>query len=290
VAAFGTVTFARFAPSAAALIPVGTGVRSADGTQSFAVIPVASNPAYSAAQSGYLLAAGIAGVDLPVVSLVPGAAAHVQAGAVSLITAALPGVDTVVNEAAFVGGLDAESDMALRQRFQNFLSSRSRATTTAIGYAIASVRQGLGYVIAENMLPDGTARTGCFVVTVDDGSGHPSADLLESVGAAVEAMRPAGSSFSVQPPVVSTVAISMTVATAADTVHADVAATVAAAVAAYVNGLPIGAVLAWSRLAQTAYQASPAVTNVTAILLNGGTADLMLPASGVVKAGAVTVA
>src|SRR6266851_409569 len=55
VAAFGTVTFARFAPATAALIPVGTGVRSADGTQSFAVIPAASNPAFSAAQNGYVL-------------------------------------------------------------------------------------------------------------------------------------------------------------------------------------------------------------------------------------------
>ncbi len=290
VAAFGTVTFARFAPAAAALIPVGTGVRSADGTHSFAVIPAVSNPAYSPAQSGYVLAAGIASVDVPVVAVAPGAAANVQAGSISLITAALPGVDTVGNAAPFAGGLDAESDIALRARFQNFLSSRSRATTTAIGYAIASVRQGLLYVISENALPDGTARNGQFVVTVDDGSGAPSADLLESIGIAVEAMRPVGTSFAVQPPSVATVAIAMNVTSAPSAIHADIAAEVAAAVTAYVNALPIGAALAWSRLAQAAYQASPAVANVTAIQLNGGTADLVPPPSGVIKAGIVTVA
>ena len=43
---------------------------------------------------------------------------------------------------------------------------------------------------------------GHFVVTVDDGTGGPSASLLATVQQAVDAIRPVGTSFAVQGPVV----------------------------------------------------------------------------------------
>jgi uncharacterized phage protein gp47/JayE len=289
VAAFGTVQLSRFVPATAALVPVGTVVRTADGTQSFIVVADPANPAYSATQGGFMLAAGVASLSVPVVATVAGSAGNVQAGAVTLIAAALPGVDTVSNAAAFLGGLDAESDAALRARFQNFLSSRSRATDVAVGYAVSSIQQGLQYAIQENVMPDGSARMGSFVVTVDDGSGNPSAELLSAVTAAVEAVRPVGSSFGVLPPVVTQASVSLMVSVAAGAAHATVAAEVAASVSAYVNTLPIGAVLPWSKLAQLAYGASSSVTNVTQVLLNGGTADLAPGVTGVIKTGLVVV-
>jgi uncharacterized phage protein gp47/JayE len=289
VPASGRVTFSRFVPSGAALVPVGTLVRTADGSQSFAVVAGAQEAGFSAAQGGYVLAAGAAGVDVPVVALQPGSAGNVREGAVSLIVAALPGVDSVGNAASFQGGLDGEGDAALRARFGSFLSSRSRATPEAVGYAVAGVQQGLQYAIAENALPDGSVRSGNFVVTVDDGSGNPSPALLARVAAAVETMRPVGSSFAVQPPVVSWASIAMAVTTAPGAAHVAVTAQVADAVVAYVNALPIGAALAWSRLAQLAYQASPAVTNVAGVTLNGVAADLVPGPAGVVKAAAVVV-
>ena len=185
VSANGIVTFSRFAPVSSALVPVGTTVRTADGSQSFNVIADTTNAAYSAAQGGYLLASGYASVDVPVTAATPGTAGNVQAGTVSLIVSALPGIDTVNNAAAFQGGLDAESDAALRARFQNFLSSRSRATTAAVAYAIASIQQGLAYTIQENVAPDGSVRMGCFIVTIDDGTGFPPSSLLTTVSSAV---------------------------------------------------------------------------------------------------------
>lgn len=289
VAANGVVSFSRFVPVTAALVPVGTVVRTADGTQSFTVVADAANAAFSVAQNGFVLAAGTASVSVPVVAAVAGVAGNVQAGAVSLIAAALPGVDTVGNAAPFLGGLDGESDAALRARFQNFLSSRSRATDVAVGYAVSSIQQGLQYAIQENVMPDGSARMGSFVVTVDDGSGNPSAALLSAVTAAVEAVRPVGSSFGVLPPVVSQAGVSMAVSVAAGAVQADVAAQVTAAIGGYVNALPIGVALPWSKLAQLAYDASASVVNVTSVLLNGGMADLVPGPTGVIKAGTVTV-
>jgi uncharacterized phage protein gp47/JayE len=289
VAAQGTVTFSRFVATSAALVPVGTVVRIADGAQSFAVVADTTNAAYRADQSGYVLAADVASVDVPVTAETAGSAGNVQAGTVSLIVAALPGVDSVTNAAQFLNGLDGESDAALRTRFGSFLSSRSRATTDAVGYAVASVRQGLQYVIAENAAPDGSARMGNFVVTVDDGSGSPPSSLLTSVATAVETMRPLGSSFAVQPPVVVRANISMAITTSSGSAHLAVAAQVANAVTTYVNELPIGTTLAWSRLAQIAYGASSSVTNVTGVQVNGAAADLSPGSAGVVKAGTVVV-
>jgi uncharacterized phage protein gp47/JayE len=289
VSASGIVTFSRFAPVSSALIPTGTTVRTADGSQSFNVIADTTNAAYSAAQGGYLLAPGYASLDVPVTAVTPGTAGNVQAGTVSLIVTALPGIDTVNNAAALQGGLDAETDPALRARFQNFLSSRSRATTAAVAYAIASLRQGVAYTIQENVAPDGSTRVGCFIVTIDDGTGFPPSSLIAAVSSAVEAVRPIGSTYTVRAVTVTVATISMTIAVVPGAVHSTVAALVAGAVAYYVDQLPIGTPLAWSRLTQVAYEASPQVTNVTNVLLNGGMADLVPPASDVVKAAPVAV-
>lgn len=289
VSAGGIVTFSRFAPVSSALIPIGTTVRTADGSQSFNVTADTTNPAYSAAQGGYLLAPSYASLDVRVTAVTPGTAGNVQAGTVSLIVTALPGIDTVNNAAAFQGGLDAETDPALRARFQNFLSSRSRATTAAVAYAIASLQQGVAYTIQENVAPDGSTRVGCFIVTIDDGTGFPPSSLIASVSSAIEAVRPIGSTYAVRAVTVTVATISMTIAVVPGAVHATVAALVAGAVAYYVDQLPIGAPLPWSRLTQVAYEASPQVANVTNVLLNGGMTDLVPPASGVVKAAPVTV-
>ena len=289
ISAYGTVTFSRFAAVSSSLIPIGTTVRTADGSQSFMVYADGSNPAYDAAQSGYLLPPGLGSLTVPAAATTPGICGNVQTGTVSLIVAALPGIDTVNNEAPFMGGLDAEADTALRARFQAFLSSRSRATTNAVAYAIASTQQGLSYTIQENVAPDGTARAGCFVVTIDDGSGSPSAGLIADVSSAIEAVRPIGSIYMVRPVSAMIVTIAMTVVVVPGADHAAVAAAVADAVLKYVDQLTIGTPLPWSRLAQVAYQASPQVANVTGVLLNGGTADVVPPVWGVVKSAPVVV-
>jgi hypothetical protein len=60
-----------------------------------------------------------------------------------------------------------------------------------------------------------------------------------------------------------------------------------AAVRAYINKLPVGAALQWTRLYQVAYDASPTITGITNLLVNGGTADIAAPLPNVIKAGTV---
>jgi len=289
VAAAGFVTFSRFSPSIAALIPVGTDVATTANTQGFTVTTDTTNPAYSAACGGYVLAAGVGGVTVPVAASVAGSAGNVQPGAISVLSSAVAGVDTVTNSLALAGGQDAESDAAFRTRFGSYLASLSKATDVAIGVAITSIQQGLTYVISENIDQTGATQMGHFVVTVDDGSGAPPASLLSTVQGAVDAVRPVGSSFAVQGPVVSPADVSMTIANLEGVSHQLMVAAVARAIETYIASLSVGATLNYTRLAQLAYSASGSITNVSAVLLNGGTADLVPPLFGVIRTGIVTV-
>ena len=289
VPATGIVTFARFTPLLAALIPAGTQVRTSDGAQTFSVTVDSTNSAWSTASNGYVVAAGLASLDLPVVAVVPGSAGNVQAEAIAVLASAVPGIDSATNAAAFQNGLDAESDDAFRSRFQNFIASRSRATPAAVGYAITSIQQGLNYAIQENVSPAGLPSPGQFVITVDDGSGNPSSALLSTVQAAVDAVRPVGSVFSVHPPTVVIANVSMLITVGPSVPKAPIQALVGNAVSAYINDLPIGAALPLTKLAQIAYAASASILNVSALSINGAANDLPANATGVVKAGTVAV-
>lgn len=290
VTASGHVTVSRFTAIAGAFVPLGALMRTSDGVQTFTVLaPVVANVAFSTTQNGYLLAAGTASLDIAVQAQSPGIAGNVQAGAITLLATAMPGIDSVTNIAAFQNGLDAESDNAFRHRFQNFIDSRSRATPLAVGYAISNIQQGLQFTIQENVDAAGGARLGNFVVTVDDGSGSLSASLLTTVTAAIEAVRPLGATFTVQPPTIIAANISLAIVTTEGASRAPVAAAVATAIAAYVNALPIGAALPLSRLAQLAYTAHPDVANASQFQINSTYADISPPGSGVIKSGVISV-
>ncbi len=284
VAASGPLTFSRFTPSQQAVVPVGSVVLTDDGSQQFTVVLDTTNAAYSAQLGGYVLPAGTASISATVQANTPGTGGNVAAGAISQLYQAIPGVDTVTNPAAFANGVDAESDAAVRARFQTYIANLSKATKAAIGEAIASVQQGLVYIILENQTYAGAAQNGTFIVIVDDGSGSPGSSLLSSVSNAIDAVRPLTSTFYVYGPVVVTATVSMTITTANGYTHSAVTAEVQAALLAYINTLPIGAELTYTRLAQVAYDASPGVTNVTGVTLNGGTADLPATSLQVIKA------
>jgi uncharacterized phage protein gp47/JayE len=287
VAAAGQVTFSRFTPSQAAYIPAGTTVAAFDNSQAFAVTSDPTNAAFTGA--GYALPAGVAAITVPVIALSPGSAGNIQAGNISIISSAIAGVDSVYNNLALAGGLDAETDAAFRARFVSYLASLSKATDLAIGAAISGIQQGLTYQITENIDQTGASQLGHFVVTVDNGTGEPPNWLLSEVQQAVDAVRPIGSSFAVQAPTITAANVSLTLSTAAGVSHQQIVAAVAAGIEDYIASLAIGEALSYTRLAQLAYAASASVANVSAVLLNGGTVDLVPPLFGVIRSGIVAV-
>ena len=285
----GQVTLSRFSATQQAVVPVGSTVQTADGSQTFAVTLDATNSAYNAGLGGYVLPINTASVNVPVQAAVAGAAGNVQANTITAITSGIPGVDTVNNAASFTNGFDAESDPASRIRFVLYIASLSKATKAAVGAAVLGVRQGLNYTITENQDYNGTTDMGMFVVVVDDGTGNASAGLLASAGLAVDAVRPIGSRFGVFAPVQITANVGMTVASAAGYNHAAVVGNVGTTLTAFINGLTLGVGLPYTQIAGIAYDV-PGVANVTAYTLNSGTADLAATPLQRVVAGTMTIA
>lgn len=286
----GQVTFSRFTPTYQALIPVGTVVQTADGTQQFKVIADTNQSAYNATLGGYVIAAGVSSAVATVQAVNTGSLTNVLANTITMLTQAVQFVDTVTNAAGFTNGADAESDSAFRARFITYINGLSKATKTAVGNAVLAVKQGLSYVLVENQTYGGASQPGYFYVVVDDGTGSPPSTLLSSVANAIDVVRPLCSTYGVFGPVVVTANVAMTITTAAGYVHATVAAQVQAALQSYINSLAIGQTLSYTRLAQVAYDASAGVTNVTGTTLNGGTADLATTSLQIVKYGTVAVA
>jgi uncharacterized phage protein gp47/JayE len=286
-AAATTAIFSRITPGLIASIPVGAQVKTADGSQTFVVLIDLTNPAYVPATTSYTLAAASSSIALTVQAVTPGSAGNVQAGLISMLASAIPGIDAVTNPNQAQGGLDAESDAALRARFANFIDSRSRATRAAIAFTIDSLQQGLSHVVTENIDPSGTSAPGTFLVTIDDGSGYPPSALLSSVASAVDTVRPVGTQFFVLPPTVLTAAISLTITVSDNNKPASQSA-VMNALQTYVAALPIGAPLPVSRVAAIAYAAAANITNVASITINDG-GDLVPSDTGVVVPGAIAV-
>jgi phage-related baseplate assembly protein len=201
----------------------------------------------------------------------------------------VPGIDQVTNGSPFVNGVDAETDPALKSRFQNFINTRSEATLAAVEYAIQSTQQGLTFSVAQNTDSSGDYVPGTFIVYVDNGTGDPPTTLLSAVQGAVDAVRPITSTFSVFGPTVVTANVSMTITVGPNGNKPTIQGEVQTAIEAYIDGLGMNAGLPWSRLAQVAYDTDPNITNISSLLLNGGTADIAAATGTVIRAGTTAI-
>jgi uncharacterized phage protein gp47/JayE len=199
-AASGTATFSRYAGTTVTYIPLGTVVKTQDGSVSFSVTADITNPSWQPSLNAYCLAIGVMAIELPIIATIAGQFGNVLASTITLLASAVPGVDLVTNQQATNGGTNAESDDAFRARFAAFFAARSRATIDAIGYAISTVGTQLNYVILENVDAQGNTRPGNNLVVVNDGSGQLETSLFNSLSVAIEAVRPIGTTFSIQPP------------------------------------------------------------------------------------------
>ncbi len=285
--ATGIVTFSRYTPGVMATIPVGSIVRVSQGLQTFSVIAQPANSAWNGA-SGYTLPAEITSVDVPVSATLSGSAGDVLSGAIGLLASPIPGIDIVTNAMPTTGGLDPETDAALRSRFQLYVNSRSLATKLAVLSSIANIQQGLRYTVLENQTIMGLPEIGNFCAIVDDGTGNPPSALLSAAQVAVNAVRPIGSTFSVNGPQVIRVAVTVVLETNNPLTHASVAVIVQQNIIAWIVGLPIGGILAISKLEAIAHGTDPSVVSVTSALINDLPNDLVAPNNGVIIVSSVT--
>lgn len=291
IAATGYVTFSRFTAGQQAVVPVNgaVAVETNDSSQQFIVTIDTGNANYNANLGGYVMVAGVSSIVVPVVATTAGTAGNVMIGAIAVLVQSIPGVDTVTNAAAFVNGIDAESDDNFRARFITYIGSLAKATKSAIEYAVASTRAGLTYTVTENQTYAGVADNGYFFVVVDDGTGAPSSTLLSSINNAIDVVRPLTSRFGVFAPVVVTANVIMVVTVGSGYDSTATKSAVSAAVVNYINALSLGDTLPYTRLAQVAYDTSPGVVNVSGVAVNGGSGDLTATPLQIIKVGTITI-
>lgn len=274
-AATGMVTYTRFtAAPTTCFIPVGSTLSTTDGNNTqFAVSANLTFGTYvPGPPAGYLLAANVASIIVPVQAVIAGAAGNIVFGALSIMTSPITGIDTVINTSAFTSGADQENDTALKSRFAAYILGLSRGDFFGLNASILSSATNVQFKLTEGYNYDGSYHPGFFFVVTDDGSGTPSPAFLDAVLAAEQAVRPLGVQCAVFPPVVILANVSMQLATAVNYDHNTVVAQVAALVALNINQLGLGVNLPWTEVAAWAYLI-PGVTSVSNVLINGFTGD-----------------
>src|SRR5690348_13551664 len=272
--ATGVVTFSRItaAPSSC-FIPVGATAMTADQTQTFTVTADPTNPNFIGVPAqGYVLQSSVASVDVPVKANTPGVGGNVLANTITVMTSPIVGIDAVNNAAAFINGIDNESDSALKTRFAEYILGLSRGDYYGLNASIEGTAVNVQWTLTEGYNFDGSYHPGYFFVVADDGSGVPPPSFLAAVTTAANAVRPLGVQCAVFPPTVIYANVSMTITTATGYDHNTVVAEVVAAIQNNINSLGLGNPLPWSILAGWAY-AIPGVTMVQNVLLNGVSGD-----------------
>lgn len=274
-AASGTVTYTRFtAAPTTCFIPVGATLTTTDGNNiQFVVTTNLTFGTYVAGPpAGYLLAANVASIVVPVQAVVAGAAGNIAFGALSLMTSPITGIDTVINTSAYINGANQESDTALKARFAAYILGLSRGDYFGLNSSILGTAATVQWTLTEGYNYDGSYHPGFFFVVTDDGSGTPSPAFLTAVLAAAQAVRPLGVQCAVFPPSTILANVSMQIGTAINYDHNTVVALVAASIALNINQLGLGNNLPWTQLSSWAYDI-PGVTTVSNVLLNNVTGD-----------------
>lgn len=297
VNASGNVTFASFSPTQERLITVGSTVTVQDGSISFAVTPDTTNPDYDDALKAYVMAPGTPSISAKVVATVAGVIGNVAPNAITVINSPIPGVDTVTNPLAFTNGVDVQSDPAAKEFFVFYLNSLSRSTLAAINYAVMTIPQVTNFLTVENTnYTTQLEQLGYFYVVFDDGSGSPPPDTIAAVQNAVEEYRGLTIKYDVKGPTLVNVTVSAHIALPSGYTNPNLVTDCQTALALYVNFVPFGGTLFYTRIAQIIYNViaidAPGLINqfnVNNVLLNGGTVDITSTPPQLIRATSIIV-
>lgn len=288
--ATGLVQFWSFTANTQRTIEVGAQVTTPDGSVIFSVTADTTNPYYNAGSNAYILPPGVgtvaSPVSLPVQANTAGTIGNVSIGQITVFYSPIVGIDRCNNSAAFENGKNQQTDAQLRAYFVQYLQSLSRATKGALDFAVESVKGVVEYVGVENKNYDTDAQElGFFYYVIDDGTGNPPDSLVAGVRNAVDAYRGLSIRFDVKKPIIVDAAIVATITMPAvyntPTYIAAIENAVSTALEQYVDLIPFGETLFYTRIAQIIYNVMadlfPTIIdqiNVSGVTLNGGTSNL----------------
>lgn len=269
----GLAHFFRLTPSPSSpVIAIGSILSTPDGLNTFQVIADATYATYSASANGYVLAAGLTDILVPVQNNNPGTAGNIQQQTLTILQSPIVGIDGVTNDVAFSTGTDFESDAALKKRFSDYILGLSRGDLYGTNSAIENTQVGVQWAYFEGYNLDGSYRPGYYFLIVDDGSGSPSISFLQTIHDAADAVRPLGIQMDVFPPTVLQATIALQITTDPSYDHETVVSQVAAVIADNTNQLGVGNDLYFTMVCGWPYTV-PGVTDVTGVTINGLTGD-----------------
>lgn len=288
VAATGVVTFTSFSyADTSATILVGALVKTVAGVI-YAVTEDTTLSIWSSDAGGYVRAAGVQSITVPVECTSTGTSGNVAAGAICLLGTAISGIDVVTNAAALTNGTDGETDSEVRTRFANWISSLARATLASIIKAVEAVSSDIQCQGVENVDTAGNFYPGNVVLYIDDGSGDVSDAIIAEAYSAADEERAAGVSIQVVRPTILRPTVSLSISVASGANKTGIETTISNNISTYFNDLTIGEGAVYTQLIQIAYAASSSVQSVSNVLLNGGVSDISGENGVAIRAGTVT--
>lgn len=253
------LTFARSTPAGEAyLIPEGT------------LAGTVGNILFQTTQD-VTLPAGATSITAPAEAVTPGAEGNVAANTITVLTALVPGVETVTNAQAAYGGADAETLAAQRDRFAAYLATLAKGTIPALTAAALTVQTSTGeraakVLVVDNYLDALVPASEAYVyVYTPTGA---TQDLLDAIFTKLEQeQRPVGVKLTMQLVTPAEHTIDLTVTGSDSTVGP----TVEAAVRAHVEALAIGEDVDVNRMVAAALAADASIYTVTGTISDDAT-------------------
>lgn len=228
-----------------------------------------------------VLRAGKLYVDIPARAVEPGTIGNVAAGAVCLMVSAAAGISSVVNPAAFSGGVDGESDEALKNRLLQSYENISNGTNCAFYYDLAMQNEG---VSSASVLPRKRGR-GTVDVVVACSSPAAQADILAALQDDLNVRKEINVDVQVRAAMPDQLHIGLEVASREGFDYEIVAAKCREKVTACINGLGVGKPLLLAQLGGALLEVE-GVYNYRVIT---PASDLLTASDHVLRAGAVSI-
>ena len=168
--AVGTVVFTRRGTTGTLSIPIGTRVKTSDGTE-FQTTGVGTITATSPEQiSGH--GVGRDSNAVAVIAVSGGIAGNVVAGTVTQFSSKPAGVDTVTNLSKFSQGTDKETDDSFRSRLKAYTSSLSRCNPSALESLVIGQQDPItGATVLFSKVVEDLINRGYVELFIDDGNG-----------------------------------------------------------------------------------------------------------------------
>lgn len=280
IAATGTVVFSRLTPTLQAIVSVGTQI--AAGSVLFTVIADLTQPTYSAAANGYVLAPGVPQANVTVTANVAGTTGNVTTNAITTIQSPITGIDAVTNPAPFVTGAGPETDAALKARFQVYIAGLKQGVGGAVQSVIEGLGQGIEYALVENQNWSGGEQVGHFYVAIWPND----STLINLVYGALQPVRSLGITYSVHGAGEVLASVSVNITPAPQQVAQTLQSAVQDAISEFIANLTIGQPLYYTQLFAVIYGV-PGVLEATGLTINGGTADITATNQQIIQPGTI---